>query len=112
MASSWRRRGVWALVMVALVLVVYVTTFRVGSITREVSYSELVAMIQRGELTEVEIGTDRVRGTANGSQDRHRVWATRPPGVDGARLVQLLDEHGVAYRGRPEASSVWTAVVS
>src|SRR5687767_15668657 len=69
----------------------------------ELPYSEIVAMVERGELDKVVIGEETVLGFGvdDGTPEQPDVVGRRPPGVDDEAFLGVLRAHDVEIVGAP-----------
>jgi cell division protease FtsH len=73
-----------------------------------VSYSEFKRMVRAGEVENVVISVDRIRGTRKAAREETaRPFSTVP--VDDPKLVEELEQHGVTYGG--EVESAWVTAL-
>ncbi|HVV81509.1 MAG TPA: ATP-dependent zinc metalloprotease FtsH [Kofleriaceae bacterium] len=106
-------RGPWLTIVALLGLAVtcYAATTTFDKLNREVSYRDLLAMVDKEEVRDVEIGADRVRATLVAPPAGRQIYATRPPGLDAGPLVQALEAHKIDYRGHVERSAWWSSLL-
>ncbi|HEX8951161.1 MAG TPA: ATP-dependent metallopeptidase FtsH/Yme1/Tma family protein, partial [Polyangia bacterium] len=78
---------------------------------RSVPYSELVTMIESDRVEHVTVGRTEIGAELRGdAPKRERVRAERLPGLDPAKLVELLQRKGVKYSGSMDEASFWSAL--
>src|SRR6476619_1868709 len=92
-ASLWY--GLALLVVLGLVQMYYM-----APAGRQIAYSEFKSMVQSGQVGEVVIGDQIIRGTlksGGGADDKSRQFATTR--VDDPKLAEELQAHGVQFSG-------------
>jgi len=111
----------WAFTVVNIVLVV-LAVYLVNALipegtSKQLSYSEFLAELRSGNLTEVQITERELIGVrkddpAHPRSVRERsITATRLPGVDESLLLKELEAHPVKFGGHIERSSwIWNAL--
>jgi cell division protease FtsH len=107
-----RVRPWWWIALLVIALVAVLARFPRSSDGREISYAELVSRIDEGRVSGVQIGAERVRATIAADGGEQRVWAARPPGVDGAGLVARLEARTIDYRGAPATGGGLSTVLA
>ena len=70
---------------------------------RQISYSEFKAAVRGGQVTEVVVGEQTIRGTYSGDVSGTQTFSTAR--IDDPQLIEELDAAGVEYRG--EFMSRW-----
>ncbi len=99
-ASLWY--GLALLIVLGLVQMYYMAPSG-----RQIAYSEFKTMVQNGQVAEVVIGDQAIRGTlkqgAGGSDDKSRQFSTTR--VDDPKLAEELQAKGVKFSG--EAVNRW-----
>jgi len=104
--------------IVSLLLAVYLLNrFIPQGTPKEVSYSEFLADLRAGNLTDVQITERELIGIrkddpAHSKPARERsITATRLPGVDESLLLKELEAHPVKFGGHIERTSwIWNAL--
>jgi cell division protease FtsH len=97
------RRSRWLLPLLAVFGVWAAQSFWARSAQpREISYSELLALLEDGKLTEAQLGAQKITATL---QDGKSVRAERIPNLDERELVALLHGRGVKFSGHAERAS-------
>src|ERR1019366_2549538 len=100
--------------VIAIALMLYVTSRFTSTAPKQVSYSEFLTELRAGNLTDVQI-TEReligiLKGDASHPKPAHEltITATRLPGVDESLLLKELDSHPVKFGGHIDQGSwVW-----
>jgi cell division protease FtsH len=79
----------------------------------ELPYSEIVAMVEKGELGKVVIGEETVLGFRTGDEtpDSADVIGRRPPGVDDEAFLGVLRAHEVEIVGAPAPDRWWVPLM-
>jgi cell division protease FtsH len=99
MEAPSKRRTLLSLATWAFLIALLVVPLFVGrGAPRTVSYSELVALVQKDAVERVTIDRDDVVAELRGAKPE-RVRAERLPDVDGSKLVELLQQKNVAIVG-------------
>jgi cell division protease FtsH len=91
---------------------------------KAVSYSEFLTLVDQGRVREATLREDEIVATlkpetksgaeaAPAGKDKadDRVAASRLPGVDETGLIEKFREKGVAFSGKVEKTSPWTALL-
>jgi cell division protease FtsH len=107
-----------ALSLILIGIVFYVTSrFYTSTAPKQVSYSEFLAELRSGGLTDVQITEKELIGVlksdASHPQPSHEttIKATRLPGVDESLLLKELDAHPVKFGGHIEQVSwIWNVL--
>src|SRR5581483_3394654 len=91
-----------------LILLGLVNRYYMAPGGRQVAYSEFKTMVDSGQVAEVVIGDQTIRGTlkqgsANASDEKSKQFATTR--VDDPKLAEDLQAHGVKFSG--EAMNRW-----
>jgi cell division protease FtsH len=105
-----------------------------------VDWSELMDRIEDGEVASVQVGATEVEATLKGGEDQpveagevrqpgppgppgevdlqrqeagepKRIVAHRLPDLDDPRLLALLEEQGIPYRGQPAGYTLWPILI-
>ena len=106
------RQVVLTLVYVALAVVVARYVLDTGNArSRQVAYSELLAAVDRGEVTEVRI-TERELTATLKKTGEGRLVATRLPSIDETQLLERLEKKGVKFSGALPTSATWIYVAT
>src|SRR5438445_8790019 len=69
---------------------------------RSIRYSEFKTLLKTGQVAEVTIGEQVIRGTLNQGDDKRQFTTTR---VDDPKLTEELEAKGVKYNG--ELTNRW-----
>lgn len=77
--------------------------------SRRIPYGELVSLIEKDNVEEVEMRADEIFGKRRGDASKHgeAVIADRIPNMDERALVEIVKEYEVVLTGRPERMSFW-----
>jgi cell division protease FtsH len=80
--------------------------------TRQINYSEFLAEIEAGKISQVEIATTNLVGTLKSSTEDgvHRISTARLPNMEDARLLEVLAAHKVAVVAKPAADGLWNLI--
>ena len=79
---------------------------------RAVTYSEFLASIDRGELSEVKITEQDLTGSLKKSRPGETaITTTRLPAIDERELLVRLEKNDVKFRGEFETHSVWIGLI-
>ncbi len=112
--SAWLRLGLFLLALgIAGTLWTRALTTRGES--RVVPYSELLAAVEAGQVTEVLVENERlVAKLKEKSKDdkEQQMLSSRIPNMDERDLLARLQQKGVAFSGRIDRDSYWPAVLS
>jgi cell division protease FtsH len=124
-----RRQWVFSLIYVMLAFVA-MWTFRAwmpaGPVPKEIPYSELVQLVDKGSLEKAEIRDDEIVAElkpqpgqkAEQKTDRAGkvvpavVVAKRLPRIDETKLLDRLEQHGVSFAGKIERTSWWQSFLA
>ena len=105
MDSTLRRRVVWIVLVVGVVLIWTVSTqFQAGG--DSLTFSEFLRFVDTGQVERVVLTGNEITGT---SRSGDRFWTYAPPQYDG--LANTLLEHDVAVTAREAASSPWATML-
>ncbi len=102
--------------VVAIALILYLTSRFTNTAPKEVSYSEFLIELRAGNLAEVQITEHALIGilksdTSGSKTQPSTITATRLPGVDESLLLKELDAHPVKFGGHIDQGSwVWNLV--
>jgi cell division protease FtsH len=115
---EWKQRSPWLMiaanVIVAGLLIFFLSRFAPGASQKQVTYSEFLAELRGGNLAQVEITQRQLIGTRKGDAKQTESAATtiraeRLPGVDESLLLKEMDSHSVKFLGRVEQVSwIWS----
>jgi cell division protease FtsH len=96
-----------------LVLTLVQTFVTKPRMPKKLPYSEVIALIEQKKVAEVEIDEDEILATLKGKppEEADRVTATRIPGQNPDKLVELIERNGVSLRGRIERASWWESLL-
>jgi cell division protease FtsH len=112
MEAPKKRPSLLALAMWATLLALLVVPLFTGRGTpRTIAYSELVALVQTDGVERVTIEQDAIVAETRGPKPE-RVRAERLPGVDGSKLVELLEQKHVAIVGHMSGSGWVTFLIN
>jgi len=104
-----RRIGINAAwVVVALLLLIALNYIASGDRGEKISYSELKAKIEAGQVQKVTVGESSI--TAEATQSARdggapEAWTATP--VDDPKLIELLEERGIEYDGSTSGNWGW-----
>ncbi len=87
--------------VIALVVVILLTTFNTGPEPEEISYNQFVEKIESGEVEKVVAHGNEIEAVL---VDGTEIETTRP---EDHQLTQLLLEHNVSYSPHPERGPEW-----
>jgi len=101
--------------ILAALALIYVLNWAVSGLgPKEVPYSDFLAEVRAGHMSDVQITEKTVVGVVKEEKPSsgqavpaHMLKATRLPGMDETTLLKELDAHGVRFSGRIESSSAW-----
>ncbi len=94
--------------IIAAVLLAVFNNFSPAPTTQELSYSQFVERVQRGQVTEVAIDGLIIKGTLRNGESFEAVR----PQIDDPKLMDDLISNNVAIKGkRPEQQSIWTQLL-
>ncbi len=102
----------WPVLMVVFLLIGLLPAACTTTVSqpKEVAYSEFLAAVQAGQLSDVTIGQQTLTGTlraAAGQPAKQSIVTSRLPGLDDTELLKALDAHQVKYSGRIDNGSGW-----
>ena len=112
--AAWVRLGLF-LVALGLAGALWFRALNPQSDSSVVPYSQLLAAVDEGKVSEVLLENERLVATLKDKSDKGRAQtlvASRIPNMDEHELVARLEKAGVAFSGRIERSSFWPAVLS
>jgi cell division protease FtsH len=103
-----------ASLLIMLVLIYIFNSLSPGVSSKEVSYSDFLAEVRAGHISEVRITEKTLIGvlkeekpTPEKPSVRRELTATRLPGMDETELLKELDAHGVKYSGQIQTGLGW-----
>ena len=97
--------------IIAILLMLYVSSRLTNPGTKQVSYSEFLTELRAGHLADVQITERELIGVLKSDASHPNpanevtIKATRLPGVDESLLLKELDSHPVKFGGRIEQGS-------
>jgi cell division protease FtsH len=119
------RRRQWAFSLIYVLLAFFAMwTFRTwmpaGPAPKEVPYSELVQLVDKGSVEKAELRDDEIVAELKPAADQAKddkarpavVVAKRLPRIDDTKLLERLEQHGVAFSGRIERTSFWQSFLA
>ncbi|MFN7944305.1 MAG: ATP-dependent zinc metalloprotease FtsH [Blastocatellia bacterium] len=112
-SSQWQT-GLLVLMAFFLLIGLLPASCTVASPPKEVAYSEFLAAVRAGQLSDVSISQQTLTGTLradSGQQARQYIVTSRLPGFDETELLKELAAHQVRYTGRFENESGWIQAV-
>jgi cell division protease FtsH len=103
-----------AFTAMALFLAWYVFDLGKPAPPRQVAYSELLAAVDQGRVTEVQLTERELTATLAkpGPAGETRIATTRLPAIDESQLLARLEQHHVKFSGTLPASSTWVYVIT
>lgn len=114
-----RSRSSWLAIVgnlvIAALLIFALSRFTPRAAQKEIIYSEFLAELRAGNLTQVEITERELIGTRKSDSKEGSatvVRAERLPGVDESLLLKEMDSHSVKFLGRGEQVSWFWNLVS
>jgi cell division protease FtsH len=110
-STVWRQVIVGVLYLAVAVWFVQYVFDRGGVKSSQVSYSELLAAVDRGEVAEVRITERELTATLKKTPEE-RLVATRLPSIDETQLLARLERKGVKFSGALPASATWIYVLT
>jgi len=119
MEQHQKHRWVFTAVNILTLMVAFylINRFVPQAIPKQVPYSEFLAELRSGNLTDVQITERELIGIhkddpAHSKPERERtITATRLPGVDESLLLKELESHSVKFGGHIEKPSwIWNAL--
>ncbi len=95
------------IVMAVLVVLLFVSfSNRMSSVTKqEVTYSELLTMIEEGKVASVTITSSEIYATQVEDENTLYQVTYYTPNLEDDRLYSILDEYGVEYTGKNSSTS-------
>ncbi len=100
--------------ILALVALLYAFS-RLGTMTEQVAYSDFMADVRAGRITEVEIFAQELSGLIKSGDAKvpaRRITATRLPGINDEALLKELESRQVKVTGRADQSGwVWSLLM-
>ncbi len=103
--------------VIAIAVLLYVTSRFTSSPPKHVSYSEFLTTLRAGDLTDVQITERELIGVLKSDASHPKptreltIEATRLPGVDDSPLLKELEAHAVKFGGRiDQVSWVWSVL--
>ena len=103
--------------LVAIALMLYVTSRFTSSTPKQVSYSEFLTELRAGNLNDVQITERELIGVLKSDSSHPKpiqeltIKATRLPGVDESLLLKELEAHPVKFGGHIDQGSwVWNVL--
>ena len=112
-SSQWQT-GLLVLMAFFLLIGLLPASCTVVSQPKEVAYSEFLAAVRAGQLSDVSISQQTLTGTLradSGQQAKQYIVTSRLPGFDETELLKELAAHQVRYTGRFENESGWIQAV-
>jgi len=115
--QQWHRWIFTGINVIAIALVLYVTSRFTSTTPRQVSYSEFLTELRADHLAEVQITEHELIGVLKSDASHPKptqeltITATRLPGVDEALLLKELEAHPVKFGGHIDQGSwVWNVL--
>lgn len=115
-----RQRHFWIFTginIVAIALVLYLTSRVASTAPKEVAYSEFLTELRAGNLTDIQVSEHELIGTLKADSSHPKtareltIKATRLPGVDESLLLKELEAHPVRFGGHIDQGSwVWNVL--
>ena len=107
MSPFYKNLALWLIISLMVILLFHMF-HQPQQTSNEITYSEFLTSVAKGDVTRVTIQGDRVQGTY-GDQKQFRTFAPRD-----ADLIRTLREHNVVIQVKPEEESPWytTALIS
>ncbi len=96
-----RPTAIWW-VLGALVILAVAQAYLLSPAGRQISYSEFKALVRAGQVAEVTVGENSIRGQLKKADEPTAFTTTR---IEDPKLIEELDQHSVKYAG--EAVSRW-----
>jgi cell division protease FtsH len=93
-------------ILIALVVIFGLQFLMTRGTTREIPYSEFKQLVEKGQVKEVVITSTDIRGQLSAGGDQTESFITNR--VDDPQLVQLLEQKGVKFAGRPSSNFLGT----
>jgi cell division protease FtsH len=92
----------------------WVATHPKSANNKQVSYSEFLAEVEAGRISQVNVTPDVLIGTLKSPPETGgtAITASRLPDMQDARLMELLAAHNVAIQGQPTSHSTWTDIIA
>lgn len=100
MSPFYKNLALW-LVISLMVILLFNMFHQPQRTNQETTYSQFLASVQKGEVTQVVIQGDHIVGTYNDGK-RFRTYVPRD-----SDLIRILREHGVDIQAKPEEESPW-----
>ncbi len=102
-----RQRAITIAWIVGAILLFLVFQNPLGGGREQISFSRVLNLIERGDVTEVTISETSVSGTyADRNDEAQEFGATLPPNYETNELIRILEREEVTYSG--EQQSLWT----
>jgi cell division protease FtsH len=110
--ADWRRYTIWLLVVA--ILVVYWIGFDQAPQRKGISYTEFKQAVRQGKISEVILKGQQISGTFKTDEEQGREqqkttrqFVTTMPSVEGAELLNLLEEHDVTVKAEKAEEAWW-----
>lgn len=100
MSPFYKNLALW-LVISLMVILLFNMFHQPQRSNQEATYSQFLASVQKGEVTQVVIQGDHIIGTYNDGK-RFKTYVPRD-----SDLIRILREHGVDIQAKPEEESPW-----
>jgi len=100
LSPFYKNLALW-LVISLMVILLFNMFHQPQRSSQETTYSQFLASVQKGEVTQVVIQGDHILGTYNDGK-RFRTYVPRD-----SDLIRILREHGVDIQAKPEDESPW-----
>jgi cell division protease FtsH len=105
--SDSRQRAITIAWILGAILLFLVFQNPLGGGREQISFSRVLNLIERGDVTEVTISETSVSGTyADKNDGAQEFGATLPPNYETNELIRILEREEVTYSG--EQQSLWT----
>jgi cell division protease FtsH len=107
------RSNYWLLLLAGLLVALAVQSFVYPGGREELAYHQFKKEVAAGRISEVKIGPAEISGKWERAPGEIVPFYTAARGLEqrDQGLVQLLDEHGVDYRGEREPTGVQAAII-
>ena len=80
-----------------------------GSQREKINVSRVINLIERGDVSDIAIGSGTVEGTYEEGGEQHEFYAELPPNYETNDLTRILEKEGIPWTGRAE--SIWTSLL-
>ncbi|MDD3717677.1 MAG: ATP-dependent zinc metalloprotease FtsH [Actinomycetota bacterium] len=99
-----KKKRVWLYVVYGLIALAIILSIQFANPFQspEISYSEFLARLEAGQITEVTVTETRIEGKSVSENAESDFVTSRIPNTDDQELINLLAEKGVEFSGKVE----------